>query len=313
VNVYLASLAACGAVWELVGYSQLPGAYYTLLFAVIGIGLVAVSRVLGIKEATSYDNQGGQLSRLEGAGVATHQSGQAILVMALLAALLQGLSRLVTSRADWTELVALLLTTAAGGLAIALAPRRAERWLHTAGTVAMAGLSFLTLNVLIDLGPWQKLEIFAVTLGLIMLAASYVGRFQEGKENDAVSVGLWLGSLLAAGALLVAAVGHRVAGQQSLVDELALLTVTILMLATGCGLQFKGPTIIGGTALGLYLAVVIVQLAYSPQVAIGVYLAIGGAVLFAAGVALSMYRDRLLALPEKIAKREGLFRVIAWR
>jgi hypothetical protein len=55
------------------------------------------------------------------------------------------------------------------------------------------------------------------------------------------------------------------------------------------------------------------MLAILPNVAMGVYLAAGGALLFAAGVALSVYRERLLALPAKIREREGMFRVLSWR
>ena len=42
-------------------------------------------------------------------------------------------------------------------------------------------------------------------------------------------------------------------------------------------------------------------------------LAVGGAVIFAAGIALSVYRDKLLQLPDHIAKREGIFRILNWR
>jgi len=35
--------------------------------------------------------------------------------------------------------------------------------------------------------------------------------------------------------------------------------------------------------------------------------------LFAAGIALSVYRERLLALPDKIKAREGVFSVLSWR
>ena len=37
------------------------------------------------------------------------------------------------------------------------------------------------------------------------------------------------------------------------------------------------------------------------------------AVVFALGVALSIYRDKLLALPDLVAKREGVFRILNWR
>ena len=35
--------------------------------------------------------------------------------------------------------------------------------------------------------------------------------------------------------------------------------------------------------------------------------------LFPIGLLLSVYRDRLLALPEKIERREGIFRLLNWR
>jgi hypothetical protein len=161
------------------------------------------------------------------------------------------------------------------------------------------------------------LEIIGVGIGILLLAASYIGRFQESDEagkHDVVTAGLWLGSLLSAVTLLVAVLYHRFAGAgPSLVDELAILTVTVLMLVTGLSWQVKSTTLIGGGTLTLYLIVMIGRLAYHPQVAVGVYLAIGGALVFACGIALSIYRDRLLELPDRIAKHEGIFRIIGWR
>ncbi len=49
------------------------------------------------------------------------------------------------------------------------------------------------------------------------------------------------------------------------------------------------------------------------QLALGIYLALGGAGIFAAGILLSVYRDRLLALPHRIREHEGVFGVLAWR
>jgi hypothetical protein len=123
-----------------------------------------------------------------------------------------------------------------------------------------------------------------------------------------------LGSLMATLPLLVAVIYHRfVTDGVSLPDELTLLTVTILMLVTGVAWQFKATTLAGGGTLGVYLVVMIGALAYQPQVAIGVYLAIGGALVFATGIALSVYREKLLALPDQIARCEGIFRIMQWR
>jgi hypothetical protein len=44
-----------------------------------------------------------------------------------------------------------------------------------------------------------------------------------------------------------------------------------------------------------------------------IWLTIGGALIFGTGILLSIYRDRLLTLPEKVLRREGVFRVLSWR
>ena len=85
------------------------------------------------------------------------------------------------------------------------------------------------------------------------------------------------------------------------------------MLMTGLSWRVQSTTLLGGGTLAVYVIILIGRLAYHPQVAVGVYLAIGGAFVFACGVALSIYRERLLSLPERIANREGIFRIIDWR
>ena len=46
---------------------------------------------------------------------------------------------------------------------------------------------------------------------------------------------------------------------------------------------------------------------------VAIWLMIGGGVIVGAGIALSIYRDRLLTLPDKVRRREGVFRVLGWR
>ena len=36
-------------------------------------------------------------------------------------------------------------------------------------------------------------------------------------------------------------------------------------------------------------------------------------VLFGSGLVLSIYRDKLLSLPDQIRRREGIFRIFDWR
>jgi hypothetical protein len=320
LNVYFAMICLCAGLWELMGYTGLFAApYYTMVYALLGLSFLVIARVLGIESATYYEARGNPAERIRGKGLPAYQGGNAVLMVAFLAAVLQALARLAAhSPVEFLPVAALVITTAVSIVAIWLVPRGGWRRLYVTSSVALTVVTLLTVNVLIDLQPWQKLEIVCVAVGLLLLGASYIGRFQEhgdkGEPKDVVTAGFWLGSLSAALTLLIAVMYHRYAGSgPSLYDELALLTVTILMLVTGLSWQVKSTTLIGGGVLMLYLIVMIAHLAYQPQIAVGVYLAVGGALVFACGVGLSIYREKLLQLPEKIAKREGIFSVIGWR
>jgi hypothetical protein len=313
-NVYFAMAAACGAAWQLLGYFAVRGDYHTMLFAVLGLALLAASRWIGIILVDVYSVNGVEFKKYNGPGVPVFQGGSAILLVASLAALVQGFSRLAAGSAqlEWPGLTALALTTAASAAAICMAPSGGWRRVFATMTVALAAAAFLTLNLLIDLNGWQKLEIFCVAAGVLLLVASYVGRLREADEkpDDLVSLGFWLGSLFAAVPLLVAVFYYRfIADRMSHFDEFALLTVSILMLVSGLIGQVKATTLVGGLELAIYLVILLIV----PQFAVGVYLAIGGALIFSLGLALSVYRDRLAEIPDRFARREGVFRFISWR
>ena len=180
----------------------------------------------------------------------------------------------------------------------------------------MAGVTFLTLNVLITLSLWQKVEIFCVGVGVVLVVASYIGRFREtsDSENDVVTVGLWLGAMMVTLPLLATTIygrvpGHAIAG----FEELVLFAVTLFMLVTGYSWHIKSTTFFGGLGLVLYLIVVVVSLGRQLDVATGVYLAVGGGLVFATGIVLSVFRDKLLSFPDQIAHREGVFSMLNWR
>ena len=315
-SVYLAAATACSGLWQFMGYYGVDATYYTMLYAVLGVTCLAAARLLGLEQTVRPDGQGGKSLMASGRGLATFHCGNGILTVACLAAFMQGLFGLAVRDAGWLDLGVLAMTTMAGLAAAAIVPNQAWRRLYLTATISLAGVTFLRLNLLLNLSGWQKLEIFCVVVGLLMLIASHVARFREaeGVHNETVDLGLWSGSLLATVPLLVAFIHHRFYGAgPSLVDEMGLLTVTILMTVAGVGWQTKATTFLGGGTLVLYLIVLVASLAYHPQVAIGVYLAVGGAILFAIGIGLSIYRDRLLELPERISKREGVFRILSWR
>jgi hypothetical protein len=67
---------------------------------------------------------------------------------------------------------------------------------------------------------------------------------------------------------------------------------------------------LGGLGLVFYLILVVASLGWRSQVATGVYLAVGGGLVFACGIALSVFRERLLSLPDQIAHRKGVFSML---
>jgi hypothetical protein len=87
-------------------------------------------------------------------------------------------------------------------------------------------------------------------------------------------------------------------------------TVVILI---GTSWHIKSTTFFGGFGLVIYLLLVVASLGWRAQVATGVYLAVGGGLVFASGIVLSVFREKLLSLLDQIAHRKGIFSMLNWR
>jgi hypothetical protein len=318
-NAFLAAAAACGAAWQFLGYWGVDSTYYTILYAVLGLVMLFVARSLGLEQVQVYDSDGEPGLATRGRGLSPYQSGNGILLVAFLAAFFRGLARLaesVSGELQWDQLTALVITTVASVIAIWTVLPGMWRRVYTTSSISLAALILLTLNVLIDLNGWQKLEIFCVIVGLGLLVATHIAHFREdeSKSDEMVGFGLFLGSVMASAPLWIAVLYHRyVQGDSPTFDDFALLAITVLMVVTGVGWKVKATTLFGGGFLTTYLIMLIISIAYHPQVAVGVYLAVGGVLIFGSGIVLSIYREKLLELPERFANREGVFRVINWR
>jgi hypothetical protein len=316
INIYLAAAAACGALWQFLGYYGIDERYYTMLYAGFGVVCIAASRILGLEQVAVYRANNEKSLVVRGRGLGAFQCGNGILGVACLAAIMQGLAGLATRTGDWMDITSLLVTTVAAALAAVIVPALNWRRVYTSAAIALAAVMSLRLNLLIHLSGWQKLEIFCVAIGFVMLIASHIGLFREesGIKNENVGIGLEFGSILVTVPIMIAVLYHRwVNGVPSLYDEIALLTLMIPMFVTGMGWKVRATTLWSGAASIIYLIVLIVSLAYRPQVAIGVYMAAGGAVVFAIGIVLSIYRDKLVEIPDQVANRTGVFRILNWR
>ncbi len=308
--VYLATLTGAAALWQLLSYAAVVPEYQALAFAVLGLALLAAYRF-------------GLLHRFkqEGLEQALFQCANLTLSLACVAAALVAIGRFgdlegpVWTAAHVRLLGLLAVTVALSGLAVWWVPDDAWRPWYVLVAAGEGLLALRTLYPLLHLTALESLELTAILLGLVLLAAGHVGWYRErDRQSDLVSLCLTFGSLLVGLPLLVAVLCYRGTGQFHAPDEVGLLVAAVGLFGSGVLFHLKATTVVGALlgAVGLLSLALFVRVPSALQTA-AAGIAIGGAALFLVGLLLSIYRDRLLALPEHLRRREGVFRVLTWR
>jgi hypothetical protein len=305
-HVYLATAMACGAVWQLLTYGAVNDLYYILTFAIVG-QLLLIAYRFAIPERFN----------VPWLADAAFRAGNVLLSLAFVAATLLTLTDLAAGKSEQQRALVsvLLILTAMSLVALALLRKPNWRQWYLVTTVTQAGLAILVLAVFGELSLPQKLEITAVVCGVAMLIVAHVGWYHENEQqSELTSFSLFFGSLLAAVPLTYATLYYRSSLKDfHWPDELGMLLVGILLLASGVVLRLKFTTLVGAGQLLLYLVTLPIFLKWDQLTWPAIFLMIGGGLIFALGIVLSIYRDRLLTLPDRIKRREGIFRVLAWR
>lgn len=305
--VHASAVMACAAVWQVMIFASVSGEFHVATFAVVGLVMLIAYRFAVVEQVGSQ-----QLAD------ASFQAGNTLLSLGCVSSALLTASRLLNERAGW-PLVTLCVTLALMSLlAIALVRQEGWRRWYVVATVGEALLAFLAMTILSQLSPLQKLEIFCVIAGLLFLVVGHVGWYREQeRESDLVSTTLLFGSLLVSVPLAVATMVDRSRDQFLVLNELGFFVSSVLLLTTGVLFRLRWTTVVGGVMTVLYFTTLAILLPWARMTervtTLGIVILVGGGVLFTVGLVLSVYRDRLLALPERIKKREGVFRVLAWR
>jgi hypothetical protein len=304
-SVYLGTAMACGAVWQVLQYWQVGAEYYTLFFAMLGLILLVCYR----------------LAMLEWTGLvkAAFQCANTLMSLSFVAGALITLSRLASHPGSfhYSTVFLMLALTLMSLLAAWLVQDAAGRRWYILMAIAEAGLAFIVLNTLSRLTFWDKLEIFSIVVGVVMLVVGHIGWYREHEQqSDVVSFSLLFGSLLVALPLTLAVLIYRGHATPvfSTLNELGMLAMGVLLLTTGFACQLRATTIIGAIMLLVYLIslTLFVNMLENVQT-VAIWLTIGGGVILGSGILLSIYRDRLLTLPDRVRHREGVFRVLTWR
>jgi hypothetical protein len=113
----------------------------------------------------------------------------------------------------------------------------------------------------------------------------------------------------------LATVIHRFGFEVLALDELALVATCVALLGCGILCRLKATTLFGAIAMAGYVLMVLIYMHrfVKDQVLVGIYLMLGGGLMVAVALGLSLYRDRMKTLPDKIKRHEGIFRVFGWR
>ncbi len=307
--VYACTASAAAAVWQYMTYYYLDAEYYVGAFALLGLGLLVLYRFAVLERKP-----------VAGLGRAAFQSANALIGLAEAAGALLALSGLAGRTFPLGLLVALQAVLVVVALAALVLVRQAGwRRGYVVAAVGNAVLTVLVLILQIQWTAWEKLEVVCLALGLVVLVASHMGWFREREsEDDVVGFGLLFGSVLTAAPLTWAVLYCRFSGEGfdafHTLNEAGALAAGLLLLAAGVLTRVRSTTLTGAAVMAVYLLTLVafVRLPAMLQTA-AVYLMIGGGLFFLVGLLLAVYRDRLLALPQKIKRREGVFRVLNWR
>jgi hypothetical protein len=185
---------------------------------------------------------------------------------------------------------------------------------YLAGAVILGSVALVDLLAQLQLSPERLLEVACVVAGLTLLAMAHLGLYHEQEqENDLVTLGLLFGSLLVGIPLSVATLVNRSRDEFVLGDEMGFFFASLLLLTDGLLLRLKITTLVGGALTFLYFVALLIYVPWSSLNTIAVFFSVGGGILFSLGLVLSLFRDHLKLLPERIRRREGVFRVLNWR
>ena len=302
--LHLAAFCVLGAIWTGLDRFELSAEHQTTAFAVVGVGVLVAGRMADAIRP----------GRAIGSGLIP--CGNAIVTVSLISMFVQGVMQLSASPQEWPNTVG-MISCCANAVVAGLLNKQSgwKRW-YLVAAVALASLTGTTMALRSTLSVYRKIEIGSVVVGAFLVIQGYIGRFREQRNanTEMWMEALWIGSLMVSIPLLIAAGYNRMDGVESqMLDEIAIVAASLLLLTTGVGWQVKATTFFGGGTLATYLLMIVGVLAYRPNLAAGAYLAIGGGVLFVLGIMLSVYRERLLRLPESIANREGMFKILDWR
>lgn len=280
----------------------------------VGLGIVATAGFATLLPGRVFERRGSVL------GGTVRPIGDGLVTLAGLGTLLLTINTVAAGSAAFGDVPFLLGMLSLVGVASACSVggwRRSH--LSLAATLGCAAA--VVVHVTSPLTLPQRVELIAVLLGLPVLAASHAGWWRERAvdRDGEVTLGLWVGSFLVAAPLTIGLLLNRLltesgGGAWLAGHEPVALAAALALLGSGCLCRVRATTLTGAAMTAIYLVTLVAYVDVPDRLQhVAVYLIAGGGTLFGTAAALSVYRDRLLAIPGRIRDREGVFGVFDWR
>lgn len=300
---------------ELLSLTDWSTSTCTLVIEATGLAMLATAWLVTLSkphDRSEQDSLAVEFLGADGLGIA----GQWITSLSGVALVLQGLTRLLGPKVEFVDGIlpsvigAAMLATAA--MVVPAAQRRVVAVLAT----MLGGLAVITFAMHSQISIERKVELATALTGAVILAAGLVRRVQEddGHAYGETPLLLWGGSLLVALPLLAFGLASLFGISATVpLDKPLLLVGLMVMLVGGAVVQTRGPVIVGGTALTIYLVAMLGNLLWVANLSAGIYLTVGGGAIFSLALALSFAQDWLIALPTRVHERRGIFKILNWR
>jgi hypothetical protein len=308
--VHMTTLMSSASLWQMLLYFGITNAnVYLLTFAGLGLALLLAYRFSVLEQTAAAP-----LTE------AAFQAANSLLSLAFVSSAFKGLANLGadafsnSSKVDWGFVGFSLTMLVIAALAVVIVKVAAWRRWYVVQVVAQAGLTLLALHKLINLTGWQQVELFSVIVGLLLLGVGHLGWYREqDRESDLVSTSLFFGSLLAVVPLAIATLIDRWNNHFLIANEAGFFIVTVLLMGSGLVFRLKSTTLVGTLGTIVYFLALAMFIRFGGLNTVAKIITFGGGTLFATGLILAFFRDRLLTLPERFKNREGLFKVLTWR
>ena len=170
-------------------------------------------------------------------------------------------------------------------------------------------------------GAWYlKVEALMVLAGAGFLGYGMLGWASETKATErSNSLALWTGSLLTMVPTTLLLLHYRffaVSTQSMWLYSHEVLTIGIALALCGSGVlcKLRSTTLVGGAGLTIYLLSLLGMIQVPALLNnVAVLMMVGGGLFFAVGILLSVYRDYVISLPNRVRAGKGLFQILKWR